>query len=274
MYQFNLPRLFRLRVVLLVLFCLGLSGCSNQPDWQRHNPASTASISHQAWQEILEEYVIDDDDSGIHLVDYESIADEALEQLDSYLTAMAEVEISRYNRDQQFAYWVNLYNAITVQVVVKNYPVASIKDISSGLLPLGPWDDALIEIEGHEVTLNDIEHQILRPIWQDYRIHFAVNCASISCPNLPTQAFTADNTETLLNSYADQYLQHARAFEIDDDTLWLSSIFDWYQADFGTNEQTMLATLSAHLPSEKKAQLEKFKGNIDYRYDWSINSAN
>ena len=259
------------RLLLALMALIYLSACSEPVSWQQHDESSTASIDHQAWQEILEEYLIDDDASGINLVDYESLAEESLTELDSYLNAMAAIEIEQYNRLEQFAYWVNLYNAITVHLVAKNYPVESIKDISDSIMPLGPWDDVVIEVAGRPLTLNDIEHQILRSIWQDYRVHFAVNCASLACPNLRRQAFTANNTEALLNQSADEYIQHARGFEIIGEKLMLSSNFDWYQEDFGVYEKEMLLTVGRHLSLKQKTALKAFFGEIEYRYDWSLN---
>lgn len=267
--RFNFLHASCLLLALLALFYL--SACSEPSSWQQHDQANTASIDHQAWQEILDEYLIDDDNSGINLVDYESIAEEALTELDSYLNAMAAIDIGQYNRREQFAYWVNLYNAITVHLVAKNYPVESIKDISESVLPLGPWDDVVVEVAGRPLTLNDIEHQILRLIWQDYRVHFAVNCASLACPNLRRQVFTANNTEALLNQSADEYIQHTRGFEIIGEKLMLSSIFDWYQQDFGVNEEAMLVTLGRHFSVEQKDALKTFKGEIEYHYDWALN---
>ena len=161
-------------------------------------------------------------------------------KLASYLASLQSLDPRDYSRAEQKAYWINFYNALTVQVVADAYPVKSIKDISESLLGKlgrifgGPWDDVHAKVAGLDLTLNNIEHGILRPIWRDNRIHYAVNCASYGCPNLSPTAFTADNTEELLEAGARAYVNHPRGVEfIDDDFIIISSIYKWYVADFG-----------------------------------------
>ena len=127
-------------------------------------------------------------EDGIARIGYGAVSDEDRKSLDAYIAALAGHPGSRraLNRAEQQAYWINLYNALTVQVILDHYPVESIRDIdiSPGLFADGPWGKKLVTIEGEAVSLDDIEHRILRPIWKDPRIHYAVNCASIGCPNL------------------------------------------------------------------------------------------
>jgi hypothetical protein len=148
----------------------------------------------------------------------------------------------------------------------------SIKQMKSTLFSFGPWDDEQTTIEGFSVTLNDIEHRILRPIWRDYRIHYAVNCASISCPNLSARAYTANNTQTMFAEAERNYLQHPRGLTFTQSgKLKLSSIFDWYQEDFGTSEKELVNYL-AQIRSDLSSQLRNYSGSIEYHYDWSLNS--
>lgn len=242
------------------------------PFWQVSDEASQAEIDHSLWQQVLDDYLISDTPSGVNLVDYQGLVDEP-DSLRSYVDSLSKLDPRKYNRTEQFAYWVNLYNAVTMQVVADNYPVDSILKISSGPLPSGPWDDEAVIISGQPLTLNDIEHRILRSYWKDHRIHFAVNCASIGCPNVQTQAFTSTNTESLLNAAAIEYLQHPRGLEIKDNTLVLSGIFDWYKEDFGANEQMVLATLSQYLDAQDQAKVKAWSTDISYDYDWSLNDA-
>src|SRR5260370_17798050 len=112
-----------------------------------------------------------------------------------YIEQMDGIRVGAFRRAEQLAYWVNLYNSLTVDLVLDRYPVSSIRDIaiSPGLFSSGPWDKALIRVEGEPMTLNDIEHRILRPIWQDARLHYVLNCASLGCPSLPPIALTPQN---------------------------------------------------------------------------------
>ena len=239
--------------------------------WLEHNDSNPAQIDHSGWQTVLDDYLVSDDPSGINLFDYQALDEDGTDELDDYLAQMQSLDIRQYSRAEQFAYWVNLYNSLTIKVIADNYPVGSIREIAGSGIGGGPWNNVATVLHGHEVTLNDIEHRILRPIWQDYRIHFAVNCASIGCPNLQDEAFTASNTEELLESSANQFLQHPRALALDGDTLKLSSILKWYQVDFGDNETQMLETIAEHLsPAQQTAIAGKHA--TQYHYDWSLNA--
>ena len=240
------------------------------PFWQASNEQSAFEVDHDQWQEVLDEFLISDDPSGVNYVDYTSLAEEP-DLLNSYITSMESLDPRDLNRQQQFAYWVNLYNAITMKVIIENYPVASILKITSSAIPTGPWDDVVATIQGQEITLNDIEHRILRPYWSDYRIHFAVNCASYGCPNVQTEAFTAENTEELLNLAAIEYMNHPRGAMVKNDSLVLSSIFQWYASDFGDSEEQVIQTLTKYVNDPTLKSKLAQADSIEYDYDWSLN---
>ena len=239
--------------------------------WQDSVESNSSEIDHSAWQKILFEHIYKDE-SGLNLFDYQSAKSEASLDLAEYLSDMARVDPRNYSAAEQKAYWINHYNALTVQLILKNYPIESIGNLGRGFFKFGPWDDEIVIVAGEPLTLNDIEHRILRPIWQDARIHFAVNCASIGCPNLQPIAYTATNTEGLLELSAFEYLSHARGALFDSrGRLQLSSIFDWYAEDFGASENEVLITLSSYAPNELAEQLRAYEGKIDYDYDWQLN---
>jgi hypothetical protein len=241
------------------------------PYWEKETADSTLVISHESWQELLDEYLITGHSSGVNRVDYEGLQEEGLETLQSYVEAMEEIDPRDYNRAEQFAFWVNVYNAVTVKLVTENYPVDSITELGKSTLTFGPWEDVLVNIAGKPLTLNDIEHRILRPLWKDYRIHFVANCGSIGCPNLSAQAFTALNQEQLLEQASNDYLQHSRGLYFDKGKLTLSSIFDWYKEDFGASQAERLHALSQYLPDPVALKVDNYSGTIDYRYDWQLN---
>lgn len=243
--------------------------------WMAHAPSATASIDHGAWEAFLARYLVIHPD-GVNRVAYAKVDDADKTRLDDYLSSLAEVRISDYSRDEQRAYWINLYNALTIDVVLDHYPVDSIRDISisPGFFSIGPWGKKLIRIEGEEISLDDIEHRILRPIWKDPRIHYAVNCASLGCPKLMPRAFTAANTEELLERGARDFINSDHGARFESDTrLVASSIYDWFQEDFGGTE----AGVIAHLRLYARAPLEKKLGGIrqvsDFEYDWTLNDA-
>ena len=167
--------------------------------WTAHQPESTLVPDYQIWSDFLRRYLDTSNSDGIHRVDYAGVTAEARESLKQYLLRLQKIPVSRLSRIQQLPYWINLYNAFTVHLILEHYPLDSIVDIRYGFFDFGPWDEKLLQIEDEEVSLNDIEHRILRPIWKDPRLHYALNCASLGCPNLQPKSFHPGNLESLLN---------------------------------------------------------------------------
>ena len=240
--------------------------------WTAHQPESTLAPNYQIWSDFLRRYLDTSNSDGIHRVDYAGVTAEDQKDLKQYLLRLQKIPVSRLSRTQQLSYWINLYNSFTVHLILEHYPLDSIVDIRYGFFDFGPWDEKLLQIEDEEVSLNDIEHRILRPIWKDPRLHYALNCASLGCPNLQPESFHPGNVESLLNSGARDYINHPRGlrFENEDDLL-LSKIYDWYADDFGDNEKELLQHLMRYANQSTKTRLESFDGDIDYEYDWDLN---
>ena len=239
--------------------------------WVAHAAGAAGTIDHRAWDGVLAAHLRPDTD-GINRFDYAAaLADRA--GIDGYVRALAATPISRFDRAEQFAYWVNLYNALTIQVVLDHYPVTTIRDIdiSPGLFANGPWGADLVEVEGEALTLDDIEHRILRPIWQDPRIHYAVNCAALGCPNLQPVAFTGANTENLLDAGARAFVNHARGARVGRNGLFVSSIYVWFDEDFGGTDAGVIAHLRGYAQPALAAGLAGVDRIDDDGYDWGLN---
>ena len=268
-----------LPLVLMVVIAVVVFYQIKQPNqavlvfWNSSVESNTQNIDHSAWQEVLENYVETDHSSGVYLFDYGNLDEDDIALLDGYIQQLSMLDPRQYSRLEQKAYWINLYNALTVKLITQNYPVESITKLGTTLAAFGPWDDSAITIVDQSLSLNDIEHGILRPLWQDPRIHFAVNCASIGCPNLQVEAFTANNMESLLDAAAKQYIAHPRGVRFVEGKLVLSSIFDWYGQDFGVDTPTILQALSKYASDKTAQQLKNYQGPIDYEYDWRLNDA-
>ena len=160
--------------------------------------------------------------------------------------------------------------------MLDHYPVDSIRDISisPGFFSVGPWGKKLIRIEGEELSLDDIEHRILRPIWKDPRIHYAVNCASMGCPKLMPRAFTAQNTEELLERGAKDFINSDHGARFESNTrLVASSIYDWFQEDFGGTESGVIAHLREYARAPLIEKLSGVDEVYDFEYDWTLNDA-
>ena len=243
------------------------------PRWQAHDAGSSSRVDHSAWDRFLGEYLTQGAD-GVARVDY-AAAKAGRPALQGYLDDLAATQVSRLTRAEQMAYWLNLYNALTVAVVIDHHPVASIQDIaiSPGLLSSGPWDKDLITVESQDLSLNDIEHRILRPIWRDPRIHYGVNCASIGCPNLAAKAFTGAGLDAQLDAAARAYVNHPRGVSINGGEITVSKIYDWFLEDFGGSEQGVIQHLLRYAKPGLAADIRRIGDLEDTAYDWSLNGA-
>jgi hypothetical protein len=261
-----------------IIFLLGFSFAANAasfqslfaPDadlwarWTTHDGNSTKSIDHAPWSAFLTQYRHAGTDN-IARVSYGAVTPESREALDAYLDSLSTLEISSYSRDQQFTFWVNLYNALTIRVILDAYPVQSIQDIDIS---------TLLAIEGKEITLNDIEHRILRPIWNDPRIHYVLNCASLGCPDLSASAFEPSEMETTLDDAARAYINSSRGARVNEGILIASRIYDWFYEDFGSNEEDVIAHLRQYAEPDFATALMASDSIDSYEYDWSLNDAN
>jgi hypothetical protein len=262
-------------IVVLVVVALASAAPKSElwPKWQGHDAQSQTRIDHGLWNGFLKNYLISNHPSGINRVRYVSVSPQDRKKLEEYVVMMQQIRVSSLNRREQKAFWINLYNALTVRVILDHYPVKSIRDIdiSPGWFADGPWGAKLFKIEGEAISLDDIEHKILRPIWKDNRVHYAVNCASLGCPNLQPEAFTGDNTERLLEKGAREYVNHQRGAQIGKNRLKLSSIYKWFQVDFGGSEEGVMGHLLQFGEKPLTEPLGGFKGKITYDYDWRLN---
>jgi hypothetical protein len=244
------------------------------PRWQSHDESSTATIDHRPLQSFLAAYLVPSTD-GINRVRYAAVSGADRASLDDYLAGLARLPISTYARDEQMAYWINLYNALTIKVVLEHYPAESIRDIdiSPGLFSVGPWGAKLIMVEGQELSLDDVEHRILRPIWRDPRIHYAVNCAALGCPNLQPEPFWAETLDEQLGAAAKAYVNHPRGVAIEGGRVIVSSIYGWFEEDFGGDERGVVEHLERYAAPGLRQQLERVSSIDGYEYDWSLNDA-
>ena len=172
--------------------------------------------------------------------------------------------------NEKKAFWINAYNAFTIQLICENYPISSIKDIGGDIPRYNtPWDIEFISIGDFSLDLNTIEHDILRKEFNDPRIHFAINCASRSCPSLLTEAYSPEHLDSQLNQSARTFLLDTTKNDLSDNALLLSPIFKWFKVDFGDKE-----SLIDLLKSNTDIQISN-EASIDYLpYDWSLNDQN
>ncbi|MFZ1201256.1 MAG: DUF547 domain-containing protein [Desulfobacterales bacterium] len=261
---------------VIFLYCAALAAAAPGADlwerWTANDPGSAMRVDHSAWDRFLKTYLTTGP-AGVTLVRYGRVSAADRAALGDYLRQLAQTPVSRLDRKEQKAFWLNLYNAATVKIIIDHYPVKSIRDIdiSPGFFSNGPWGKKLVRVEGEDLSLDDIEHRILRPIWQDPRIHYGVNCASMGCPNLPPAAFTAENTDELLEKGAREFVNSPRGTRIDNGKLIVSSIYVWFQSDFGNSEAGVIAHLKKYAEVDLRTRIEGIDRISDDRYDWRLN---
>ena len=241
--------------------------------WAGSDDDSRAAVDHSAWDAFLAAYVAADPE-GVNRVDYGAVTADDRMALEDYLGRLQETEVSALSRDEQLALWVNLYNARTVALILENYPVSSIRDITYGFFSFGPWDEPLLTVEDRSLSLNDVEHQIIRPIWRDSRVHYVLNCAASGCPNLGLQAYTGATIDRAMDAAARAYVNDPRGASFDDEgRLTVSKIYGWFREDFGGDQAGVLAELRRYADAPLLARLEGRERIDDYAYDWSLNDA-
>lgn len=223
---------------------------------------SQENKTHKTWNELLKKHV---DNEG-H-VNYKGFKKDIV-KFESYLSALEkEAPKDSWSRDEKLAYWINAYNAYTVKLIVDNYPVKSIKDLGGNLYKINTaWDIKFIKIEGEEYDLNNIEHGIIRKDFEEPRIHFAVNCASASCPILRNEAFVASKLDRQLDDQARTFINDGVRNCVKEDVAKLSKIFKWFSGDF-TKNGTVIEFINKYADTKMTKSTK-----IDYLdYGWSLN---
>lgn len=237
--------------------------------------AQTADDQHLLFTQILQDYV----SNG--LVKYKKLKDDM--RLDKYLEQLENTNPKKIvDEKNRLAFWINAYNAYTLKFVIEEYPVESINDLHWGGLYLGSllgttiWDDEKIVINGIEFSLNNIEHDIIRKKFNEERIHFALVCASISCPSLRNEAYEGYKLDKQLGEQAELFFNDVTKNKFDKRTRTasLSKILSWYKSDFGKDEQAILSYVVQFIDKETADDIKSNSSewNIEYLYyNWDLN---
>ncbi|WP_204343972.1 DUF547 domain-containing protein [Psychroserpens algicola] len=216
-----------------------------------------ALLDHSSWDALLKIYVAKNGD-----VDYKGFQSDA-QKLDEYINYLAsKVPTNNWSLNEQLAYFINVYNANTIKLIIDNYPTKSIKDISN------PWMKNRLKIGDEDYSLADIENGILRKM-NEPRIHFAINCASYSCPKLLNTAYTTDNVQELMERATKEFINNSEKNKLSAMQPKLSEIFKWYKSDFTEN-----GSLIDYINQYAETKISAY-ANIDYiDYDWNLNEQN
>lgn len=230
---------------------------------------SAATFDHSKFDQALKKYV---DDKG--LVDYNSIAKDS--GFSEYVQSLQTARVEELSRDGQLAFWINAYNAVTIDKVIKKKPKKSVRET---FVP-GVWTGTKFFtsrehiVAGKRLSQDDIEHEILRKQFKDPRIHFAIICASMGCPPLPRIAYTEENVQARLEEETREYLNSPRGTRIDraENTLHMSKLFDWFATDFIQKSGSTLAFMQPYLHEEVRIFLERDPMISYLEYNWALNA--
>ena len=230
------------------------------------------SFDHAAFDALLERHVRQEQGS----VDYAALSKER-EALEGYLASLGEVNLEGLGRDEQKALLINAYNAATLALIVEHYPgLDSIRDLKD------PWSTKRWEVGGGVLSLDDIEHGLLRPLYEDERIHFAVNCASVGCPPLRASAYTGQGLDAQLDEAARSTLNNERYARLEGGELYVTKLMDWYGDDFTSagyrgSKGSIAEYVAQYAEGDLKSWLEARETKLDgirpswIDYDWSLN---
>jgi len=241
--------------------------------------------THSAFTKLLQTYV---DDEG--MVDYEALKTNGQPRLNAYLDQLGGVSrtaFEKWSRDQKVAYYINAYNAYTLKAIVDHYPIKAGGWISGLRFPSnsirqidGVWDELTWKAGGRKLTLDQIEHKHLREVLDEPRVHFAVNCASIGCPELRRKAFTAQTLDQQLNDAAKAFITNPDKVRTEGSTLYVNPILKWYEEDFDRYKAAegygtyngVVAYISKYRPRHERAALLNGRYDLEWLdYDWSLN---
>lgn len=250
------------KILLVVLLLLVATLVLTSGD-KKERVVVSEPIDHSTWDSLLKKHV---DEEG--WVDYKGfIKDKA--ELQHYLDLLSDhpPTVRTWSESEQLAYWINAYNAFTIKLIIDNYPLESIRDIQIGIPGIYTvWHKEFFEIGGSSSSLDEIEHEILRKQFDEPRIHFAIVCASISCPQLRNEAFTADLLETQLQEQGVKFINDPSRNSISQDKVSISKIFSWFKGDFTKN-----GSLIEFLNRFSSTQISS-KAKVNYLdYDWGLN---
>ncbi|UCF95110.1 MAG: DUF547 domain-containing protein [Desulfobacterales bacterium] len=243
--------------IVLVLVAFGFLGAVLMAG------AAAIAVDHSLYADLLKKFVHNGK------VNYQGFKSQEAE-LDRYLQMLERIDPQKLSRNEQFAFYANAYNAWTIKLILSGYPtVKSIKDLGSFLKT--PWEKKFVRIDGRVLTLDDIEHKILRPQFKDPRVHFAINCAAKSCPPLRSEPYRGDILDAQLDNSTRAFLNDPHNFRWEGNEFYVSRIFKWFAEDFNHD---VLGFYLKYATGDLKSALEEHKDDLEIRYldyDWSLN---
>lgn len=244
------------------------SSYSDTALWDRSDESNPGTIDHSEWSMLLAEYVVDVPDSPIRQFRYRAMDKQDLKRLNAYIRGLEKIDPREYGKREQLAYWMNLYNAVSVREI-QPWVTAQGDQVA---LPATVWTDKTIKVARQRLSLNDIEHGILRPLWKDHRIHFGLNCGTMDCPNMDRVAFTGATIRDQLRAAGARFVNDDRGVHYADGKLTVARMFEAYRDDFAKDTPTLMKVFAHYAQDMKALYLLGYQGEIHYSQDLRLNS--
>lgn len=256
-----MPRVIPRRRLLAALVALPVAACAGGPGaeiWRRHDPQSTRTVDHRVWQVFLDRNTRDWPD-GITRVDYARVSSADRELLDAYIREQSAIPVIFLSRREQLAFWLNLYNALVVRLILDHFPLPSPDAIEAdGLFSSGPWRRSLVSMSGRSLSLDGIRGEVLAPVFRDPRWHYGLCDGTLGAPSLSRRAFVGADVDRRLEDAAIDFIGHPRAVDLPRDrpaVVRLNALWRRHMTDFGGSLEGVLASIDLYAVPELRAAL-------------------
>ena len=238
--------------------------------WDKSNESNREIIDHSDWDQVLQHYATLNEQSGVVNFAYGQLTDDDVEIIEDYVDDLEDLDPRRYPKLEQKAYWMNLYNALSVLAVRENYRDLSATNFQSSL-DQRAWSKERVKVARQRLSLNDIENRILRPIFKDHRILFGLNCATLDCPNLDERAYTSATIRTQLKEAGHRFINSNTGLQYAEGVLSASRLFGDYMSDFAKDEKTLQKVFAHYARDMKALYVLGYTGPIQFLRDSRLN---
>lgn len=239
--------------------------------WDQSNERNLSQIDHRAWDNLLQRYVVTTPGSGVRQFRYGALNSTDRKALDRYIQHLADLDPRDYRKQEQQAYWMNFYNALTVQWISKHLDTVA-EHPNSQAITNKVLSEKIVKVAGEKLCLNDIEHRILRPLWHDHRIHFGLNRGTMDSPNMDGRAYTAKTIKQQLKDSGVGFMNDDRGLKFNNGVLQVSRLFGDYRTDFAKDEKTLLKLFAHYVQDKKALYLLGHQGPIQYLSNSRLNT--
>ena len=258
-------------MLAVVKSALAQEESDNSRQWWEYNEESVEVIDHTIWNRVLKTYV-ETDERGRNFFNYAAVSPDDRAALKHYLEILSTVQVQTLNKNEQLAFWINLYNALITDIILEAYPVNTILDIGGNLFSRGPWKDKHFLLAGAHLSLNDIRHNVLPEVIDDVRVIYALSCGAVGCPNIGSKAVWGKHVDGYLESATFAFINGPNAIlEFDDSNIQISKLYHWNKMAFEKANINIIEHLKSYAMGTLVDKLENSWYIGSYAFNWHVN---